>query len=40
MTELLAQVKEVAVADVHKAGRLATHLTRTADGVAFQYDQG
>ena len=40
MTELLAQVKEVAVADDHKAGRLTAHLTRTADVVAFQYDQG
>ena len=39
-TVLLGQVKEVAVADVHKAGRLAAHLTRTAGGVAFQHDQG
>ena len=39
MTEPLAQMKDVQVADVYKAGRLAARLTRTTDGVVFAYDQ-
>ena len=33
----LAELREVARADVHKAGRLAAALTRTPDGVRFDY---
>ena len=33
-------VRDVSVADVHKAGTLAAHLTRTQDGVEFRYVDG
>jgi serine/threonine-protein kinase HipA len=31
--------RQLAIADVYKAGRLAGHLTRTADAVVFDYDE-